>query len=210
MLDIEYALWRLEGVFHNETHFQQEFALILNTLLEGEGGTVRLEWQSEEGVKIDLAIKTEENVVPIELKYKTREATVHDRRFDEQFSLSRQGAYDAGTYRFVRDITRIETVANEHGTTGYAIFLTNDPAYWTERDGAVYDPFRIYEGQTLSGTLDWIDEREWQEQNNLAEPLHLDHSYDLEWIDYAYRPDIDVGGADEFRVLPVRIPPNED
>lgn len=209
MIDIEYALWRLEGVFHNEDHFQQELALILNKFLEGEVGTVRLEWDSEAGNKIDLAVRGKDRVIPIELKYKTKDATVHDRRFDEDFSLARQGAYDAGTYRFVRDITRVESIVEAYETEGYAIFLTNDSAYWTEGDAdAVYDPFRIYDGRHLSGTLDWTDERDWQEQNNVAEPLNLKYSYDLEWIDYAYRPDIDVKGNSEFRALPVHVSPS--
>lgn len=209
MIDIEYALWRLEGVFHKEDHFKQEFALMLNKLLEdqGKGGTVRLEWKTEAAGDIDLAIRTENRVIPIELKYKTKAATVEDKRFNEKFSISRHGAYDQGMYSFIEDISNLETVAEEFDTEAYAIFLSNEPNYWKEGEGAVYDNLRLSDGRTISGMLDWTDERSWQESNNMDQPLNLDYRYKLEWLDYAYRPDIEVEGADRFRVLPVRIPP---
>jgi hypothetical protein len=204
LVDIEYGLWRLEGVFHKEDHFKLELGLILNKLLEdqGAGGTVRLEWATEAAGDVDLSIRTQNRVIPIELKYKTKSAEVHDTRFNEKFRLARQGDYDRGMYGFIEDISNLETLVDEYDTYGYAIFLTNDPNYWETKEGAVYDPLRIYDGRVLEGELNWTEERSW---NQGRDSICLDHRYELDWIDYSYRPDIVVDGANEFRALTVKV-----
>lgn len=206
LFDIEYALWRLEGIFHKEDHFKLELGLILNKLLEdqGAGGTVRLEWTTEQAGDVDLAIRTQNQVIPIELKYKTKSAEVHDTRFDEKFQLARHGDYDHGMYGYIKDISNLEKLVEEYDTYGYAIFLTNDPNYWEKKEGAVYDPLRIYDRRVLEGELNWTEERSW---NQGRDSIHLDHRYKLNWNDYSYRPDIVVDGADEFKVLAVKVPP---
>lgn len=206
-IDIEYSLWRLEGVFHKEDHFKLEFGVLLNKLLEdqGAGGTVRLEWTTEQAGDVDLAIRAHDRVIPIELKYKTKRADVHDTRFKETFHIARHGDYDRGMYGFIEDISNLETLTKEYDTYGYAIFLTNDPNYWEQKEGAVYDPLRIYDGRVLDGELNWTEERSW---NQGRDSIHLDHRYELNWIDYSYRPDIKVDGADEFKALAVKVPPH--
>lgn len=206
-IDIEYSLWRLEGIFHKEDQFQLEFALILNKLLEdqGAGGTVKLEWTTEHAGDVDLAIRTEDRVIPVELKYKTKGADVHDTRYNEKYHIARHGDYDQGMYSFIEDISNLESLSEEFDTHGYAIFLTNDPNYWEKKEGAVYDPLRIYEGRVLEGELDWTEERSW---NQGRDSIHLNHQYELNWLDYSYRPDIVVDGAQEFKALAVRVPPN--
>jgi len=206
LIDIEYSLWRLEGIFQGEDHFKLELGLILNKLLEdqGAGGTVCLEWTTEKAGDVDLAIRTQNQVIPIELKYKTKSAEVNDTRFDEKFQLSRHGDYDNGMYGFIKDISHLEGLAEEYNTQGYAIFLTNDPNYWEKKEGAVYDPFRIYDGRIVEGELNWTEERSWNQGRG---SIHLDHRYELNWLDYSYRPDIEVEGADEFKALAVKVPP---
>lgn len=207
LIDIEYSLWRLEGIFHKEDHFKLEYALILNKLLQnqGAGGTVRLEWTTEQAGDVDLAIRTQDQVIPVELKYKTKSADVNDTRFTETFHIARHGDYDRGMYGFIKDISNLESLAKEYDTYGYAIFLTNDSNYWEQKEGAVYDPLRIYDGRVLEGELNWTEERSW---NQGRDSIHLDHRYELNWIDYSYRPDIKVVGADEFKALAVKVPPN--
>jgi len=206
LIDIEYSLWRLEGIFHKEDHFKLELGLLLNKLLEdqGSGGTVRLEWTTEQAGNVDLAIRTQDRVIPIELKYKTKDAEVHDTRFGEKFHLSRHGDYDRGMYGFIKDISHLEALSEQYDTHGYAIFLTNDPNYWEKKEGAVYDPLRIYEGRVIENELNWTEERSW---NQGRDSIHLDQRYELNWIDYSYRPDIEVDGADEFKALAVKVPP---
>lgn len=205
LIDLEYSLRRLDGLFHKEDQFKLEFALLLSKLLESQGtkGAIRVEWTTEQAGDVDLAIRTQNNVVPIELKYKTREAGVHDTRFNERFRIARQGDYNHGTYGFIKDISNLEALSQEYNTHGYAVFLTNDPNYWQKREGAVYDPFRIYDGRVLEGEFDWVEDRSWKQ----GDPIHLDNRYELNWLDYSYRPDIIVDGADEFKLLAVRVPP---
>lgn len=207
LIDIEYSLWRLEGLFHKEDHFKLEFGLTLNKLLEdqGAGGKIRLEWATEQAGNVDLAIRTQDQVIPIELKYKTKGADIHDTRFNEKFRISRHGDYDRGMYGFINDIANLEALTEEYDTYGYAIFLTNDPNYWEKKEGAVYDPLRIYDGRVLEGEHDWTEERSWQK--GMEDPIFLNNRYELTWLDYSYRPDIMVDGADEFKALAVRVPP---
>lgn len=205
---IEYSLWRLEGLFHKEDHFKLEFALTLSKLLEnqGAGGKIRLEWNTEHAGDVDLAIRTRNRVIPIELKYKTKGADIHDTRFNEKFQISRHADYNHGMYSFIEDISNLEALSKEYDTYGYAIFLTNNPNYWEKKEGAVYDQLRIYDGRVLEGELDWTDERDWQQ--GMEDPVSLDNRYELNWLDYSYRPDIQVDGADEFKALAVRVPPD--
>ncbi|WP_152421822.1 hypothetical protein [Halorubrum saccharovorum] len=208
LIDIEYSLWRLEGLFHKEDHFKLEFGFLLNKLIQEQGitGTVRLEWNTEQAGDVDLAIRTQNGVIPIELKYKTKAADVHDTSFNERFHISRQGDYNHGTYSFIKDISNLEALTQEYDTQGYAIFLTNDPNYWEKREGAVYDPFRIYDGRVLEGEFDWVEERSWKQ----GDPIHLNHHYKLNWNKYSHRPDIIVEGASEFKSLAVKVPPNSE
>lgn len=90
----------------------------------------------------------------IELKYKTK-------KFDtvfgaEEFHLRNHGAQDIGRYDFIKDIVRLEHfVTANAGSVGYAIFLTNDEAYWKDSKSLTTADamFRIGDNRTLSGQL---------------------------------------------------------
>ena len=96
--------------------------------------------------------------IPIELKYETDSTTVEDNAFDETFTLSRQGAHDRTRYRFFEDVRQVEEIVSEQGRYGYIVLLTNDSNYWTKPpQSALYDEFRIHEGVTREGVLNWSE-----------------------------------------------------
>ena len=84
--------------------------------------------------------------------------TVEDDAFDETFTLSRQGAHDRTRYRFFEDVRQVEEIVSEQGRYGYIVLLTNDSNYWTKPpQSALYDGFRIHEGVTREGVLNWSE-----------------------------------------------------
>lgn len=215
LIDIENSFRKLKGVFHNEHHLKMEFGLLLNKLLEDQGieGAVIPEWKTEQSGKVDLAIRTKRWVIPIEMKYKRSSVNVHDTRYADRFSVSSHHDYQQGMYSFIQDISNLESLTTEYDTYGYAIFLTNTSNYWSRNQDteAVYDVFRIYEGRVLEGKLDCRDKLQsghYSSYEKIKNPIHLENQYKLSWDVYSYSPDIRVEGADEFRVLIVRVPPN--
>ena len=104
--DIMAKLSRHRPVFHSEADFQHAFAWLVHT--EMTDYPVRLEFRPDphERVYLDMWIK---NInLAIELKYKTREATLtHE---GERYNLLRQGAHDLGRYDFLKDVQRLENL----------------------------------------------------------------------------------------------------
>ena len=91
----------------------------------------------------------------MELKYKTKRLTIV--QDGEEFCLRSHQAQNFNRYDFWKDVQRLERVSVA-GVVGYAIFLTNDASYWRTpvREVKTADAaFRIHEGRTISGSLQW-------------------------------------------------------
>jgi hypothetical protein len=206
MVDIEWAMKQLDQIYHSEDHFKLSLAAELAQMYGDE--RVRLEWNPAIQAQVDIGIRREGVTIPVELKYKTSAATVEDDVFDESFELASQGAQSDAHYRIFRDIERIENIVSKQGRYGYFVLLTNDSNYWSEPSQsaeALHDAFRIHEGRTVEGTLEWRDIRGWIEDNGMAEPIELGGRYQMEWSDYSYRDEITVQENPEFRHLVVRV-----
>lgn len=206
MVDVEWGMKQLDLVYHSEDHLKMSLAAELALMYGDE--RVRLEWRPEPGVHVDIGVRREGVTIPIELKYKTDEAEVEDEVFGETFELSGQGAYPDAHYHIFQDVTRIEKLVQEQGRYGYVVLLTNDSNYWTEpttSSQTSYDEFRIHEGQTVEGTLDWTETSDWMKRGGIAEPLELEGEYTMEWTDFTYRDDIRVSGSPRFRYLVLRV-----
>lgn len=205
MVDTEWALMQIEQVFHSEDHLKLILASELAQMYGQE--RVRLEWNPAPGVHVDIGVRRGEVTVPIELKYKTKEATVHDETFGEAFKLTSQGAHPKTHYRVFRDIERVESIVADQGRYGYVVLLTNDTNYWTPPTSpeTLYDDFRLHEGRVAEGTQEWRETKGWMRNAGIAESIELYHRYTFEWTDYEYRNDIGVEPNAKFRVLTVRI-----
>jgi hypothetical protein len=206
MVDIEWSMKQLDQIYHSEDHFKLSLAAELAQMYGDE--RVRLEWNPATQAQVDIGIRREGVTIPVELKYKTDSATVEDDVFDESFKLASQGDQSGAHYRIFRDIKRIENIVNEQGRYGYLVLLTNDSNYWSEpsqSSEALHDAFRIHEGRTVEGTLEWRDIRDWIENNGMAAPIELSGRYQMEWSDYSYREEISVRNNPTFRHLVVRV-----
>jgi hypothetical protein len=142
-------------VFHSEADFQHALAWELH--VEAPDGRVRLETRPLPGrsVFLDLAAVIDGTRVALELKYLTRPFTA---TLDgEVFQLRHQAAHDVRRYDVVKDICRLEeVVATGAADIGFAVILTNDPAYGhAGRTDTSDAAFRIPEGGALDGTLTW-------------------------------------------------------
>jgi len=205
MVDVEWALSQLGQVFHSEDHLKLALGAELAQMYGNE--RVRLEWNPEPGVRVDIGVRRGDVTIPIELKYKTKQATVKDAVFEETFELKTQGAHDRAHYRFLRDINRVEQIVANQGRYGYAFLLTNDSNYWTSPAGqALYDEFRVHEGREFGeGELNWREQRDWMSKSGEEAPINLVGQYVAEWTDYEYREDISVSSNSEFRSLVLRV-----
>lgn len=206
MVDIEWAMGQLDQVYHSEDHFKLSLAAELAQMYGDE--RIRLEWNPATNAQVDIGVRREGVTVPIELKYKTDRATIEDSVFDESFELASQGAQSDAHYRIFQDVRRIEEIVAEQGRYGYFVLLTNDPNYWTPPSGsteALHDAFRIHDGRTVEGTLEWREIRDWIENNGMAKPIDLSGRYRMEWSDYEYSDEISASNNPEFRHLVLRV-----
>ena len=151
----------------------------------------------------DISVLHGQQRVLIELKYKTRALTVTLN--DESFALRNHGAQDLGRYDFWKDVERLESaVSAGYATHAFAVFLTNDSAYWKQlSDPAVgYAAFTTSEGQEGHGQMRWGDRagpgtRKMRESN-----IHIRGTYPLSWLEYHTFPS---PGYSQFRFLLLEV-----
>ena len=198
-------------IFHSEADFQHALAWCIHDAIS-DGG-VRLECNPFPTKRMSLDIWLPGIGVAVELKYKTRELDLL--REGESFALRNHGAEDFGRYDFLKDIQRLEQLRKlPNARAGFAVLLTNNPSYWEPPVPAEEDPsrhandaaFRLHEGRTISGKVDW-SKRAGLGTTKHRPPICLNGSYDLHWGNYA-----DMGDGYKnrrFRYLAVPVVLNE-
>lgn len=202
---IKYVICELakdRQLFWKEADFQFAFAWKLKELYND--AEIRLERTfkitdgKNEVINIDIWVRIDDTVFPIELKYKTKclevknpVKTVKDND-GEEVTLKNQGAQDLSRYAFIKDIHRLETVLDSNKLKfgcGYAIFLTNDPTFWRERhknyhkNGQVYPAdyeFSLHK-EITQGVHQWLNPRDWMKALG---KINLRSSYGVSWEDY--------------------------
>lgn len=201
--DVLAALVRERPVFHSEADFQHHLvwtAHMMDPLLR-----VRLETHPLPGLRLDLLLSDPEgDRVAVELKYPTRALRVE--RDGERFELRNHAGQDLIRYDVVKDVCRLERlVGSGVAAQGWMLLLTNDQGYWTPTTRETVDlAFRLHEGRTLTGRLEWGPSAGSGTTAGREAPLELAGSYQLRWRDYA-APAPGPGG--EFRLLAVHVPP---
>ncbi len=162
---------------------------------------------------IDIVIiENNGNLIPIELKYKTKKVQLESG--NEKYQLTNHSAADTGRFSFRKDIFRIEQYLESHPNveTGYVLILTNDKAY-IDNDVSSTDNWDKYlsfhdkaviEKQHIGWNYSKIDsnkyelrnsdKRWWQKDKNklhwtcskeLFYKLDLRNSYEINWITYS-------------------------
>ena len=206
MIDLNIIMEKLlqkRQVFHSEADFQ--FALAWEIKESNRDIAIRLE-KCIDKMYVDIIAEYNNKVIPIELKYKTRNTSnriINDN--NEKFELKNQGAHDQARYDFIKDISRIEElIGRDRFEFGYAIMLTNDHLYWEnkakENRTTVSDSFRIHDGRILekNKVLDW-SEKASEGTKKGRSSIILKNEYTLNWN--AYR----TFDGNEFRYLIVKV-----
>jgi hypothetical protein len=191
-------------IFHSEADFQHAFAWEIHQQLPG--AFVRLELPIQvknEYLHIDVWVKDRNEVLAVELKYKTRGLSVEIN--GEYYRLTNQNAQDIGRYDFIKDIQRLEPiVSGQKNFTGYAVLVTNDSAYWIKPayHDTVDAKFRINNGRVLEGIFDWGPNASNGTKKSREQFLILQNKYDVQWVNFS-RPSLSSYG--EFRSLTIMV-----
>lgn len=196
MIDIHMVMAELaktRPIFHSEDDFKFALAWQIHKMMQDI--QLRLEYPHSEGVYLDIWIHSRK--LAVELKYKTKSLLA--REDGELFYLKEQGARNHARYDFLGDVERVESAGS-----GFAIILTNEPAYWEEasmRHSSNDYGFRIHEGRELSGELNWRDpEADAAKSGGRQNPITLSGSYNLRWKDYSRIPNIpEIGLASRIQ-----------
>jgi hypothetical protein len=203
---VMHALSAERPVFGSEADFQM--ALAWRIQAEHPSARIRLEYRPaflDRRGFLDVWVTTTEWSAAIELKYFTRALEVV--ADGEAFTLLNQGGQDLGRYDFVKDVTRVEVVAqNFPRTRGYVVALTNDSTYWrvpTVQRPTIDSSFRLHEGARLFGDVGWASGAGGTTRGR-ERPHSLRGTYDLRWRDYSRVAD---GPAGTFRYLLVEAMP---
>lgn len=138
--------------FWSEADFQFAFAWELQKLRPSASIHLERRVSLQTNYYVDIWVEEDGKIYPIELKYKTKAATIGG------ISLLNQSATDFGCYDYLWDIYRLEQLSSQiqNYDVGFAIMLTNDAAYFrdTQRKSA-YDDFKIFDVVTKQGQLSW-------------------------------------------------------
>ena len=200
MHEIMKELGKERPVFHSEADFQHALAWKIHE--EYPDYNVRLEKRevvNDKEVYFDIFIFKNNEKIPIEVKYKTRELKVSIE--NEEYKLKTHSAYPPNRYEFIKDISRLEAFGG-----GFAVFLTNDSLYWYrgEEEG-IDEDFKIYENRKIKETLNWGPKAGNGTTKGKGE-ITLLHSYIFHWTDYSEIKDCSSPNGSKFRYLLVEIP----
>lgn len=175
-------------IFHSEADFQHALAWEIHQ--QWPKCSIRLEQKfsdsSVQNMYLDIYVSNFSVKIAFELKYKTKKLNID--RSEESFRLADQSALDTTRYDFLKDIQRLEQVVHKYpGTIGYAIFLTNERAYWRPSlDQFTADAqFRIHDGQSLTGMLSWGERASARTRKGREQTIDIRGKHVVRWREYS-------------------------
>lgn len=202
--DVLRALAKERVIFHSEADFQHAVAWELHRGLPKASVTLERPYRTGSVTRhLDILIRTAEEALAIELKYKTAKLEHDD--CGEGYALASQSAQDIGRYDFIKDIWRLEEITRViPNCRGWAILLTNDSSYWkaTKQTGTNDAEFRLPHGGILQGTRRWSRKASAGGIKNREKPIILRSEYKLAWADYSQLSGQQKG---QFRYLGIEV-----
>lgn len=191
-------------LFHSEADFQFALAWEIQTLYSD--ADVRLEYCPKESphMHIDIIVKRNGKVYPIELKYKTlaMDCSIEG----EYYNLKSHGAQDIGKYDCLIDIQRLEQCREMLPSfgCGFVIWLTNDSAYWKapQKEGTMAKEFTLYDGVCKNGTMEWAPHTGDGTKKGREDAIILRDFYTIRWRHYSTVSDKKAG---KFRYVILSI-----
>lgn len=144
-------------IFHSEADMQFAFGWELGLMIPEL--KIRFE-QPFEGKSIDILYYQNDDIIAVELKYKT--ALLEKRNHHgENFLLKDHAAIDIGRFDVLKDISRVESfIQSGFATKGYVLFITNCSSYWENASYAGSqntddNEFRLKQDRIINGSLKW-------------------------------------------------------
>lgn len=195
MTEIIEKLQDKRQIFCSEADFQLEMAWVIKEMYHD--AEVRLEYVPtfNDKMHIDILVFINNEWIPIELKYKTKNSKKEEKMTDqitqEVFNLKNQGAKDISCYLYLKDIMRIESIKEQEKNNfkeGYAVFLTNDETYLNppQKNNCVYKDFSLEHGIIKQGELKWAEHAgDWTKKGGIEDPITLKGSYKMEWNEFS-------------------------
>lgn len=189
-IDMGKIIEKLQGkrqIFCSEADFQLEMAWVIKEMYPN--AKVRLEYVPtfNDKMRIDILVFINNEWIPIELKYKTKNSKKEEKMTDqitqEVFNLKNQGAKNIGCYLYLKDIERIERIkeaVKNNFKEGYAVFLTNDETYRNRprKINCDYKEFSLEDGAIKEGWLKW---KKYPGKKGIGDFITLKGSYTMEW-----------------------------
>ena len=191
-------------LFHSEADFQ--FALAWEVKSFHPACEIRLEIpvktdQDEQKKRIDIVVRDAKKIFPIELKYLKK--TLHGAFGGETYDLA-TGVHDMDMHDCLKDIARLEALRERLAgfCAGYAVWLTNDNAYWNaDYNASYYKEFHAPDGTEKSGMLRFSGDTYITGQKGYKSPVVLQEKYRILWRDYS---DLDIkNGVFKYAVITV-------
>ena len=144
---------------------------------------------------IDIWIYTDNGIIPIELKYKTKRCR---KEIDNEiYVLKNHGAKDINCYAYLKDLERIEMIKEKTSgfVEGYTVFITNETSYTRKpvKENCVYKDFSLEEGICKSGILDWSEEAGEGTKKGCENPITIKGKYVMNWKEYSVVDDTNTG-----------------
>ncbi len=195
------ALSMRRPVFCSEFDFQHQLAWELHTRYAGMN--ILLEYPIIVGrrrMEIDIWAQLGDVRVAIELKYKTRKASILHAGI--RFALTQQAATPLGRYDFLKDVERLELMRRASMVDeAWAVMLTNDASYTGLARGNG-QAFSLHAGRRIgpNASLAWNTTVKPQSLgiSRLA-PIPVAGAYSLAWTHYA------AIGTSRFDALVVEV-----
>lgn len=189
------SLSKKRGIFHLESDFQFAFAWEVKSLYPECDIRLEVPFGFDKKGRIDIVVRLDEAVYPIELKYlkKALNYSVNGKHV-EQFILA-EGVHDMEMYDCISDIDRMETFCGQLDGfhTGYAVWLTNDRAYWeNDYNASYYEEFHAPDDSVKTGEMYYkaLNPRTGKPPQILNEkkyqnPIILNGAYRVKWNEYS-------------------------
>ena len=200
------------SIFHLESDFQFAFAWEIQK--HNPESKIRLEvpFSFDKRGRIDVVVRTDDGIIPIELKYLKKKLKCE---IDGEDFLLAEGVNDMDMYSCMSDIERLESYSEQLPgfSVGYALWLTNNPAYWENafsNKASYYKPFHAPDGSVKTGEMYYesINEKTGRPPQILNEkayskPVLLNGSYTIRWHEYSV---LDVPQNGLFKYAVVKVP----
>lgn len=197
-------------VFHSEADFQQS---LVECIYEKRPCLIHSEFYPFLPERMALDIWIPDKRIAVELKYRTRKLFLNQDDVSgnnlieggETFALRNQAAQDVSRYSFVKDIERLERIADEKPhTLGFAVFLTNDPSYWetSRKPDPVDADFRIPKDKVIKGTRKWDERASDGTKKGREDPIQLTGCYRCKWRKFSNFEGWKYG---QFKYLAIKV-----